>query len=146
MANPSSIIMLTFGFVVMSMLVHSRPLTNMTTTRAQSLAVRLKLDQDGGSSGCWETLFELQACTGEIILFFLNGETFLGTGCCRAIEKIERQCWPSMMGSLGFTSQEGDVLRGYCDVSDSGDVPTTSPPPPPPPPRTGNITTSTFIR
>ncbi|KAI3717137.1 hypothetical protein L1987_68530 [Smallanthus sonchifolius] len=136
MANPSPMIMLTLVLTTMSM-VHTRPLTNTTTIDPLSLAARLRLDKgDGGSTGCWDTLFELQACTGEIILFFINGETYLGTGCCRAIVKIEKMCWPSLMGSIGFTSEEGDILRGYCDVSDDGDVPPTAQPPP----RTANTT------
>ncbi|KAI3813821.1 hypothetical protein L1987_18556 [Smallanthus sonchifolius] len=131
MANHSPFALLTLVLATMFMLVHTRPLTNTTSNEQPSLAARLKLekDDDGGSTGCWDTLFELHACTGEIILFFLNGETYLGMGCCRAIEEIERQCWPALIGSLGFTSEEGDILRGYCDVSDNGDVPTTAPPP-----------------
>ncbi|KAK1300695.1 Egg cell-secreted protein 1.1 [Acorus calamus] len=49
---------------------------------------------------------------------------YLGLGCCRAIRVITRQCWPSMPTSIGFTAEEGDILRGYCDA-------TTSAPPPP---------------
>ncbi|KAM0055089.1 putative Egg cell-secreted protein 1.1/1.5 [Helianthus debilis subsp. tardiflorus] len=132
MANPSPMIMLTLVLATMSM-VHTRPFTNLTNIGPPSLVTRLKLDnsdgQDGGSTGCWDTLFDLHACTGEIVLFFINGETYLGTGCCRAIQKIEKLCWPSLMGSLGFTSQESDILRGYCDVSDNCDVPTAQPPP-----------------
>ncbi|KAL8248876.1 hypothetical protein R6Q59_005744 [Mikania micrantha] len=140
MANPSPMIIVTLVLATMSM-VHTRPFTNTTTTSPSSLMARLKLDpsdgQDGGSVGCWDTLFELQACTGEIILFFINGETYLGTECCRAIVKIQKLCWPSLMGSLGFTSEEGDILRGYCDVSDDCDVPSAQPPP-----RTTNATTN----
>ncbi|KAF5779162.1 putative Prolamin-like domain-containing protein [Helianthus annuus] len=149
MAKLSPIIVLTLVLSTVSMLVHARPLTNTTTIGAPSLVARLKLEkgndgQDGGSTGCWETLFELHACTGEIILFFLNGETYLGMGCCRAIKEIEKLCWPSLMGSLGFTSEEGDILRGYCDVSDNGNVTTTPPPFPTtaPPPHSANSTTN----
>lgn len=89
-----------------------------------TLMSRLKLDQNG----CWDSLFQLQSCTGEVILFFLNGETYLGPGCCRAVRTIEHHCWPSMLGSLGFTSEEGDILRGYCDASDPNSG--SAPPPP----------------
>ncbi|KAI3733532.1 hypothetical protein L6452_12975 [Arctium lappa] len=152
MANPSLIILLSLVLATTSILVHSRPLI---TANGPTLAARLNSDdgQDGGSIGCWETLFELQACTGEIILFFLNGETYLGTGCCRAIEKIEKQCWPSLLVSLGFTTEEGDILRGYCDISsDNDDVPIATPPPPTitsppptatPPPQAASTTTTT---
>ncbi|GKA72782.1 egg cell-secreted protein 1.1-like protein [Tanacetum coccineum] len=162
MANSSMIIMLAIILATMSMLVNTRPLSNTTTRDASTLVERLKLDQgdgdDGGSPGCWEALLELQSCTGEIILFFMNGETYLGPACCRAIEKIEKQCWPNLMGSLGFNSQESDILRGYCDASaNDGNVPISTPPPKPfntttrppkpaisttPPPRQVNITTS----
>lgn len=133
MASLSPMIMLTLVLATLS-IVHTRHLTNTTAIGPQSLAARLKLDkvdgQDGGLTGCWDTLFELQACTGEIILFFINGETYLGTGCCKAIEKIQKMCWPSLMESLGFTTEEGDILRGYCDVSEDCDAPTAQPPPP----------------
>ncbi|RZR73983.1 hypothetical protein MUK42_35230 [Musa troglodytarum] len=74
---------------------------------------------------------ELRSCTGEVILFFLNGETYLGPSCCRAIRVIVHHCWAAevMLAALGFTPQEGDVLRGYCDAEASAGA---SPPPPPP--------------
>ncbi|WVY93380.1 hypothetical protein V8G54_032468 [Vigna mungo] len=67
----------------------------------------------------------LRACSGEIITFFLNGETYLGRSCCEAIRVIGHDCWPNLVGSLGFTSEETDVLEGYCDEA------VHSPPPPP---------------
>nr|DAD22521.1 TPA_asm: hypothetical protein HUJ06_023984 [Nelumbo nucifera] len=88
-----------------------------------SLSARLQSDS---MAQCWESLIEIRACTGEVILFFLNGQTYLGPSCCRAIRFIEHQCWPSMLVSLGFTPEEGDILRGYCDATGS------TPPPPPP--------------
>ncbi|XP_059309623.1 egg cell-secreted protein 1.1-like [Lycium ferocissimum] len=102
-------------------ILHARPLT--THKFSTTLLTRLKLQDEEGSTPCWESLFELQACTGEIMLFFINGETYLGQDCCGAIRTIERQCWPSMLGSLGFTSEEGDILHGYCDASDSRSTP-----------------------
>lgn len=85
-----------------------------------SLFRRLKLEQEGPNS-CWDALFELQSCSSEVVLFFLNGETHLGSNCCTAIRTIEQHCWPSMLGTIGITSEESDVLRGYCDA--------TAPPP-----------------
>ncbi|ONK55282.1 uncharacterized protein A4U43_UnF5530 [Asparagus officinalis] len=72
---------------------------------------------------------ELKSCSGEVVLFFLNGETFLGPSCCRAIRVIEHKCWAAqtMLGVLGFTAEEGDVLRGYCDAESSGSL--SAPPP-----------------
>ncbi|CAA7396900.1 unnamed protein product [Spirodela intermedia] len=63
-------------------------------------AVRLQTDD---MAECWNSLLELRACIGEVMLFFLNGETNLGPGCCNAIR-------------LGFTPDEGDILRSYCDT------------------------------
>ncbi|KAI9115823.1 hypothetical protein K1719_013492 [Acacia pycnantha] len=81
-----------------------------------SLAARLKLEAE--SMTCWDSLFELQACSGEVITFFVSGETYLGRGCCLAITKVLGQdCWPNIMSSLGFTNEEGDILEGYCDES-----------------------------
>nr|CAD1839877.1 unnamed protein product [Ananas comosus var. bracteatus] len=34
--------------------------------------------QSDGLTQCWDSLVELRSCTGEVILFFLNGETYLG--------------------------------------------------------------------
>lgn len=89
----------------------------------QGLAQRL---EDAATSGgatladCWDALVELKACSNEIILFFLNGETSLGAPCCDAIDIITRSCWPAMLTSLGFTPEEGNILRGYCDAKAAG--------------------------
>ncbi|RDY04795.1 Egg cell-secreted protein 1.1, partial [Mucuna pruriens] len=90
-----------------------------------SLAVRLKLEDE--PSYCWDSLWQLQACSGEIVTFFLNGETYLGHGCCQAIRVIGHDCWPNLVDSLGFTNEETDILEGYCDKAVLH-----SPPPPPP--------------
>ncbi|TKY46819.1 Egg cell-secreted protein 1.1 [Spatholobus suberectus] len=99
----------------------SRALSNPSTT--PGLAVRLKLQ--GEPFNCWESLWQLQACGGEIVKFFLNGERHLGQGCCQAIRVIEHDCWPNIIGTLGFTTQETNILEGYCDEA------VHSPPPPP---------------
>ncbi|KAF7129313.1 hypothetical protein RHSIM_Rhsim10G0143700 [Rhododendron simsii] len=95
-----------------------------------SLPTRLKLDANSGggegSNKCWDSLSQLQSCTNEVVLFFLNGETYLGPSCCDAIRTIEDQCWPAMLGSIGFTAEEGGILRGYCDAA--GFVSTLPPP------------------
>ncbi|PRQ17678.1 putative Prolamin-like domain-containing protein [Rosa chinensis] len=93
----------------------------------RNLATRLNLV--GESSNCWDSLLQLHACSGEVILFFFNGETYLGHTCCEAIRMIEHQCWPALLGTLGFTTQETDVLKGYCDKADQ----IHSPPSPPSP-------------
>ncbi|GFP91803.1 egg cell-secreted protein 1.1 [Phtheirospermum japonicum] len=112
-------------------------LSNLATTARildsgskPTLAARLKLEKSGdeGSSNCWESMFQLQSCTTEIVLFFLNGETFLGPGCCQAIRTIQKDCWPDLLGSLGYTTEEGDVLEGYCDASEDSSSAVPAPP------------------
>ena len=71
-----------------------------------------------GSANCWASLFELQSCTGEIIQFFYEEKASLGRECCQAIQVIVHHCWPAMLTTLGFTSQEGDILTDYCDSED----------------------------
>lgn len=103
-------------------------LLTTTTTTAINLS-KMKLGQDivarlqleGGENGgegsmpvCWNALFEIKSCTNEIILFFFNGESYLGKDCCKAIRTITYNCWPSMLTSIGFTAEEVDILRGYC--------------------------------
>ncbi|KAG8373260.1 hypothetical protein BUALT_Bualt11G0005400 [Buddleja alternifolia] len=46
-----------------------------------------------------------------------------------AIGSIEKDCWPGMLGSLGYTSEEGDILHGYCDASDDSSAVPLLPPP-----------------
>ncbi|KAI3887109.1 hypothetical protein MKX03_025061 [Papaver bracteatum] len=89
-----------------------------------NLAARIN-GEDGGAGmvECWDALYELRSCTNEIILFFMDGEMYLGIECCRAIRIITRECWPSMLTSVGFTAEEGDILRGYCDASHSSAPP-----------------------
>ena len=122
MAYTSRLLLLAFLVLSFSSLtVISRELKPKSST----LWERLKLDEDGTST-CWDSLFELQSCTGEVVLFFLNGETYLGPSCCNAIRTIEHHCWPSMLGSVGINSEESDILLGYCDANEGSNP--TSPP------------------
>lgn len=70
----------------------------------------------GGFVECWEALTRLGSCTSEIVLFFVNGESYIGPECCVAIRGATRHCWPSMLAAAGFTAEEADVLRGFCDA------------------------------
>ncbi|KAJ6732312.1 PROTEIN putative EXPRESSED-RELATED [Salix purpurea] len=88
----------------------ARPLASIS-----NLSARLKLDEE--SPNCWDSLFQLQACTGEIVLFFLDGETRLGHSCCQALSTFGEHCWPDMIGTLGFTIEESQILEGYCEKS-----------------------------
>ncbi|CAH8273822.1 unnamed protein product [Arabidopsis lyrata] len=83
-----------------------------------NIAARL---QSGGLMECWNVLYELKSCTNEIVLFFLNGETKLGVSCCEAVDIITTNCWPAMLTSLGFTPEEANVLRGFCQNPNSDD-------------------------
>ncbi|KAK4790867.1 hypothetical protein SAY86_031280 [Trapa natans] len=87
------------------------------------LAARLRLIDDQEPPSCWESLFQIQSCTGEVILFFINGETYLGPKCCAAIRAIEHDCWPDLLSSLGYTTEETNVLEEYCDGSELGPKP-----------------------
>jgi hypothetical protein len=106
-------------------IVESRQLLS-NPSNVLSLEARLKVSDE--PSNCWESLFKLQACSSEIITFFVNGETFLGNGCCQAIRVIGHDCWPNVVASLGFTNEETDILEGYCDKVED----LHSPPPPTP--------------
>uniref|UniRef100_A0ACD5WAZ3 Uncharacterized protein n=1 Tax=Avena sativa TaxID=4498 RepID=A0ACD5WAZ3_AVESA len=99
---------------------------------------------DGGGEGqqqgegggwmmeCFGAVTELRSCTNEIVLFFINGESWLGRDCCVAIRVVTRHCWPSILASVGFTAEEADVLRGFCDAEVGGAPAATTPPPPAP--------------
>ncbi|KAM7523605.1 hypothetical protein LguiA_013507 [Lonicera macranthoides] len=132
MASTSTPLLTLFLASLVSSAVTARPLTLDST-----IAPRLNLynnnnndDEQLESTNCWGSLLELQSCTGELILFFLNGETYLGPACCGAISAIQHDCLSTLLGSIGFTPEEGDVLRGYCDASA------------PPTPLAGNSTTT----
>ncbi|KAM3293538.1 hypothetical protein ACQJBY_036847 [Aegilops geniculata] len=86
-------------------------------------------EQQGGGwmMECWGAVTELRSCTNEIVLFFLNGESYLGLDCCIAIRTITLHCWPSVLASIGFTADEADVLRVFCDA----EIPHAPPPPAP---------------
>ncbi|CAN6313141.1 unnamed protein product [Urochloa humidicola] len=97
------------------------PTTSSAPAPLAGLAQRLEGE---GSQQCWEALVEVKSCTGEIILYLLNGEAYLGPGCCHAICVIEQSCWAAdaMLSAIGFTPEEGDMLKGYCDAGVDNDV------------------------
>lgn len=96
-------------------------------TAYSSLESRLQLTS--GLVDCWNALTELKSCTSEIVLFFLNGESYLTIECCHAIRTITYRCWPSMLSAVGFTVEEADILRGYCDAEVGPDAPEKGAPP-----------------
>ncbi|XP_027340918.1 egg cell-secreted protein 1.2-like [Abrus precatorius] len=121
--NPFILVALVVTALVSSTyMADSRSISDPSST--MSLAFRLKMQ--GEPSNCWESLLKLQACSGEIVTFFVNGETYLGHDCCQAIRVIGHDCWPNIVESLGFTTEETDILDGYCD----DEAVHNSPPPP----------------
>ncbi|MCL7035370.1 hypothetical protein MKW94_000546 [Papaver nudicaule] len=119
-------------------LVISALMANTATVSARDLATTVHYpighnlaaringeDGDAGMTECWSALYELRSCTNEIILFFMDGEMYLGFECCRAIRIITRECWPSMLTSVGFTAEEGDILKSYCDAPNSSPHPSS---------------------
>ncbi|GLU06990.1 hypothetical protein SLE2022_239720 [Rubroshorea leprosula] len=113
MANPFTFFFLIFLAFTLTSMTECRSLHPETSP--SSLKARLRLEDDGELPNCWDSLIHLQACTGEVISFFIQGETYLGHACCEAIRTIGRKCWPNILDTLGFTTEEGDMLEGYCD-------------------------------
>lgn len=110
-------------FLALSMALITGPAVSRTmgpvaprSWSTSDLLSRVKLLVDPETPSCWDSVFQLQACTGEVLAFFLNGETHLGRSCCQAIRTIEHRCWPGLIMTLGFTREEGDILEGYCDT------------------------------
>lgn len=88
-------------------------------------------DGGGWMMECWSAVTELRSCTNEIVLFFLNGESYLGHDCCLAIRTVTHHCWPAMLASVGFTAEEADILRGFCDAEVGAHAPPATPVVPP---------------
>ncbi|KAM0953453.1 putative Egg cell-secreted protein 1.1/1.5 [Dioscorea sansibarensis] len=116
---------------VLAVMVMRFSLCEARLAHDESLAERVESE---GMARCWESLLALKSCTGEVILFFLNGETYLGPSCCKAIRVIEHNCWAAeaMLAALGFTPEEGDALRGFCDASSPAPSTSSSSPAPSP--------------
>ncbi|XP_066358133.1 uncharacterized protein [Miscanthus floridulus] len=89
----------------------------------------------GGFAECWGAVMGLSSCYSEILLFFVNGESYIGPECCVAIRGATRYCWPAMLASVGFTAEEADVLRGFCDGEEAAHQLGGTPPPVPAPGR-----------
>ncbi|KAK3139411.1 hypothetical protein QOZ80_5AG0382780 [Eleusine coracana subsp. coracana] len=90
--------------------------------------------QDGGGGGgiveCWGALAQLGSCTSEIFLFLVNGNSYIGPECCRAIRGATLHCWPAMLASVGFTAEQADVLQGFCDGEEAAAAQQHGAPPP----------------
>ncbi|EMS54979.1 hypothetical protein TRIUR3_33632 [Triticum urartu] len=135
MASSGSLLPTLLALLLLQVAATASAATTTNFVRAADLAERL---EGAVTRKCWEALLDIRSCTGEIILFFLNGEAYLGPGCCRAIRVIEQRCWAAdlMLSVIGFTPEEGDMLKGYCDAGDDDNGPHhsvggSSPAPPP---------------
>ncbi|KAB1210337.1 Egg cell-secreted protein 1.3 [Morella rubra] len=62
---------------------------------------------------------EFKSCSNEIVTFFVERQTNLGAGCCRTISTITHKCPPGVLGSIGLTIAEGNILQGHCDAATS---------------------------
>ncbi|CAL4896752.1 unnamed protein product [Urochloa decumbens] len=118
-------------------LVATAPARGAPASAVPPLAARLRafstsLDEEGGFVECWDALTRLGSCTSEIVIFFVNGESYIGPECCVAIRGATRHCWPSMLAAAGFTAEEADVLRGFCDAQANKGAPPPAGPVPAP--------------
>uniref|UniRef100_A0A0D9XPG8 Prolamin-like domain-containing protein n=1 Tax=Leersia perrieri TaxID=77586 RepID=A0A0D9XPG8_9ORYZ len=114
------------------------PLADRLQAAAEAMAAADSAGAGGSTTStawmaeCWGAVTRLGSCTNEIVLFFVNGESYLGADCCLAIRTVTRNCWPAMLSSVGFTVEEADILRGFCDAevgggNGGGDVPAAAP-------------------
>ncbi|RZC90982.1 hypothetical protein C5167_028815 [Papaver somniferum] len=126
MALINSKLVLLLAISALMVFVAAREVPAVIHYPGHNLAARINADDSAGMVECWNALYELRSCTNEIILFFMDGEMYLGLECCRAIRIITRECWPSMLTTVGFTAEEGDILRGHCDAPHS-EAPRSSP-------------------
>lgn len=111
--------------VSMVTLIASLILSASNATATRKISDKTSSEGEGGLVECGNALVELKSCSQEIVVYFLNGKANIGPDCCKAIATITRHCWPAMLTSLGFTAEQGDILRGYCDAAAA--VTTTAP-------------------
>lgn len=72
---------------------------------------------------CWTALYKIRSCSNEIVAYFVEGSVDITPPCCESIALITHHCWPAVLGVLGYSPAQTDVLRGYCDaVASSADV------------------------
>ncbi|KAM3200672.1 egg cell-secreted protein 1.2-like [Capsicum annuum] len=105
-------------------------LSNVNSSRA--IIARLDEANQGSIVECFNAFGEIKSCSNEIIAYFTIGTIDVDLPCCQAISVITHHCWPSMLTSLGFTLEQTNILRGYCDAthnvsSNYGPAPSPSP-------------------
>ena len=100
-------------FVVALYLVFTLFMAHTNSTSARELV----------ESDCLNARGEINSTCSDEIAIFLND---FGTSkyvqldreshCCQLIKFISHQCSPALLTSLGYTTNECDILRGYCEM------------------------------
>ncbi|XVF37204.1 hypothetical protein REPUB_Repub19eG0126300 [Reevesia pubescens] len=84
-------------------------LASSSIQSSSAIVAGLKL-KDDESSICWDSLIQLQSCTGELIMFFPECRRNLLRPrllpYCITVRAIAQQCWPTIIDALGFTPEE----------------------------------------
>ncbi|KAK4417357.1 Egg cell-secreted protein 1.4 [Sesamum alatum] len=71
---------------------------------------------EGQALDCLTALYKIRSCSNEIIAYFANGTIDITPPCCQAITLITHSCWPAVLSALGYTPDQANILRGYCDA------------------------------
>lgn len=74
---------------------------------------------EGQALDCWTALYKIRSCSNEIIAYFTNGTIDITPPCCEAVALITHHCWPAVLGALGYSPDQTNILRGYCDATAS---------------------------
>ncbi|PHU00447.1 hypothetical protein BC332_30234 [Capsicum chinense] len=92
-------------------------LSNVNSSREIPILPRLDESNQGSILECFNAFGEIKSCTNEIIAYFTIGTIDIDLPCCQAISVITHHCWPGMLTTLGFTLEQTNILRGYCDAT-----------------------------
>ncbi|CAA0839206.1 Egg cell-secreted protein 1.4 [Striga hermonthica] len=85
---------------------------------------------EGETPDCFAALYKIKSCSNEILNYFATGSIDITRPCCEAITIITHNCWPTVLGMLGYGPDQIYALRGYCDAvahEERGFEPTSSP-------------------
>jgi hypothetical protein len=74
---------------------------------------------NGAQVTCLHLLMGMNSCTSEIADFFSERQSNIGSGCCRSISSISKNCWPSTLASFGFTADVHNKLKNHCAAASS---------------------------
>ncbi|KAL6576076.1 hypothetical protein OROHE_000547 [Orobanche hederae] len=65
---------------------------------------------------CFSALYKIRSCSNEIVDYFSKGSIDISRACCEAITLITHHCWPAVLDTLGYGTDQISILRGYCDA------------------------------